>query len=156
VSVRRGGSPAREIPIEQFTRGPYETALEPGELLTTVHIPALPTGSALVHRKMSFHERPAITVAVNVAVQDGVVAEGRIVVGSIGLTPQRLTGAERVLTGATAVEPRPEQLRACADAAAVEAQPIADANGSVEYKRQLVRVLIERSAREALSRAAAD
>jgi carbon-monoxide dehydrogenase medium subunit len=153
VSVRRGGSAARRIPIEQFTRGPYETALEPGELLTAVHIPALPTGSALVHRKMSFHERPAITVAVNVTVRDAVVAEARIAVGSIGLTPQRLMGAEQALDGATALEPPPGQLQACADAAAVEAQPIADANGSVEYKRQLVRVLIERSLREAFTHA---
>src|SRR5581483_9225010 len=40
VSARRGGGPARRIPLEQFVRGPYETALEPGELLTAVHVPA--------------------------------------------------------------------------------------------------------------------
>jgi carbon-monoxide dehydrogenase medium subunit len=153
VSVRRGGIAARRIAAEQLTRGPYETALDHGELLIAVHVPALPAGSALVHRKMSFHERPAITVAINVTVRDGAVAQARMAVGSIGLTAQRLLHAERALAGAPAVAPPPEQLQACAEAAAIEAEPVADGNGSLEYKRQLVRVLVTRSVCEALARA---
>jgi CO/xanthine dehydrogenase FAD-binding subunit len=42
-----------------------------------------------------------------------------------------------------------------ADAAAAEAAPVADANGSIEYKRQLVRVLTARAIREAFEQAAA-
>lgn len=153
VTVRGGGSGARRMPAEQFTRGPYETVLAPGELLIAVHVPLLPTGSALVHRKMSFHERPAITVAASVTVRDGTVAQVRLAVGSVGLKAQRLAAAEEALMGANAVEPLGEQLSACAEAAALESEPVEDANGSLHYKRQLVRVLVERTVREALARA---
>ena len=68
VSMRRGGAPLRRVAVEEFGRGPYETVLEEGELLVAVHVPAPAPGSALAHQKMSFHERPAITVAANVTV----------------------------------------------------------------------------------------
>jgi carbon-monoxide dehydrogenase medium subunit len=150
VTMRRGGAAARRIAVEELARGPYETALEDGELLLAVHLPAPAPGSAIVHRKMSFHERPAITVAVNVTVRDGAVAEARVAIGSVGVTPGRAREAERALAGLDALAPSRDQLEACAEAAAREAQPVADANGSVEYKRQLVRVLTGRCVRDAL------
>ena len=155
VSARRGGAAARRIPIEALVTGPFETALEPGELLTAVHLPAPEPGSALVHRKMSFHERPAITVAVNVTLSDGAVAAARVVVGSVGVTPARAGDAERALLGIAAAAPPPDRLAAAGDAAAAQVAPVADSNGSVEYKRQLVRVLVERCARDALAIASA-
>jgi carbon-monoxide dehydrogenase medium subunit len=153
LTAQRGGAPARRIPIEDFTRGAYETALEPGELLVSVHVPRLPPGSALVHRKVSFRERPAITVAVKLTVRDTTIAAARLAVGSIGLAAQRLSGAERCLHGLDAANPRTTQLGPCLESAGREAEPIEDANGSVEYKRQLVRVMVERSVREALAQA---
>ena len=150
VTARRGGSPERTVPIEKFTLGPYQTSLTTGELLVSVHVPQPAPGSVLVHRKLSFRERPAITVAANVNVRDGIVAAARIAVGSIGLAVQRLTGAEEALIGAEAVAADGQGIVACAEAAGGEVQPVADSNGSVDYKRQLVRVLVERSVREAL------
>jgi carbon-monoxide dehydrogenase medium subunit len=150
VSVRRGGAPARRLAVEDFVRGPYDTALEPGELLTAVHVPAPAAGSALVHRKMAFHERPAITVAANVTVRDGAVAATRVVVGSVGVSPARIAAAEELLAGVDAQAPPAERLVAAGEAAARSVEPVADANGSVEYKRQLARVLVERCARAAL------
>ncbi len=44
--VCRRGSAERTISIGEFVRGPYETALEPEELLTEIRIPALPAGTA--------------------------------------------------------------------------------------------------------------
>lgn len=153
LTARRGGGEARRIPVEELTRGPYQTTLAPGELLVAVHVPALPGGSALVHRKMSFNERPAITVAANLAVRDGAVTEARLAVGSIGAAAQRLTGAEQAVLGIEAADPSPERLSPVADTAAGEAEPVADANGSIEYKRQLVRVLVGRCVRQALAEA---
>jgi aerobic carbon-monoxide dehydrogenase medium subunit len=151
VSARRGGRPARRIPLEEFTRGPYETALEPAELLVAVHVPAPDPGSALVHRKISFRERPAVTVAANVTVSDGVVTAARLAVGSVGVTAQRVIAAEQALLGAGANAADARPIAACADAAARESRPVDDPNGSVEYKRQLVRVLVERCVRAALA-----
>jgi carbon-monoxide dehydrogenase medium subunit len=153
VTTRRGGEAPRRIPIEEFTHGPYQTVLAPGELLIAVHVPALPPGSFLVHRKMSFRERPAITLAANVAVRDGKIAQVRLAVGSIGLAAQRLTGAEEALQDVDAADAPARALAACAEVASQEARAVADSNGSVEYKRQLVRVLVERSVRAALAQA---
>jgi aerobic carbon-monoxide dehydrogenase medium subunit len=69
------GGPARQFPVEQFTRGPYQNALAQGELPVSVHVPEPTPGSALVYRKVSFRERPAITLAANLTVRDGTVSE---------------------------------------------------------------------------------
>ncbi|MGH2859363.1 MAG: FAD binding domain-containing protein [Solirubrobacteraceae bacterium] len=155
VTVRRGGGEPRRLPVQELTRGPYVTALQPGELLVDVRVPALAAGEAIVHQKLAFRERPAITVAVRIAIADGAVSEARIAVGSVGVAAQRLTAAEAVLGAADASAPSDEQLAACAEEAAAQAEPVADANGSVRYKRQLVRVLVGRCAREAIAAAAA-
>jgi carbon-monoxide dehydrogenase medium subunit len=155
VTVRSGESARRRIPVEEFTRGPYQNALGPTELLVSVHVPQPDPGSALVHRKISFRERPAITVAAGVTVRDSIVAEARLVVGSIGTVSQRLSLAEQTLRGIDAIAPATPQLSAVARAAGDQAEIVADSNGSVEYKRQLVRVLVGRCVGEALANAQA-
>jgi carbon-monoxide dehydrogenase medium subunit len=155
VSVRSGGSAGRRIPIDDFVRGPFETALEPGELLVAVHVPRPRAGTAIVHRKMSFHERPAVTVAAHIAVDAGRVAEARLAVGSVGVAPVRASAAETHLPGLDAAAPDAAALAAAGEAAAEASAPVDDANGSVEYKRQLVRVLAVRSLREAIAQARA-
>jgi carbon-monoxide dehydrogenase medium subunit len=155
VTARRAGGEPRRIPVEEFTRGPYQNALAPDELLVSVHVPEPAPGSALVHRKMSFRERPAITVAANVEVCDGRVVHARLVGGSIGPAAQRLKGAERALVGLDATASSERQVSDCAKAAAEEAEALVDSNGSVEYKRQLVRVLTGRCVTEALGLAQA-
>jgi carbon-monoxide dehydrogenase medium subunit len=155
LSVRRGGEPERRIAAEDFAPGPYRTLLAPGELLLGVHIPAPPPNSAIAHRKMSFHERPAVTVAATVTLRDGAVAEARIAVASVGLRARRAHGAEEALIGVHPATARAEALAGIGEAAAAECEPVADANGSVEYKRQLVRVLTARCVADALAAASA-
>jgi aerobic carbon-monoxide dehydrogenase medium subunit len=151
---RRGNGPARELSIEDFVKGPYQTALETGELVTTVRMPR-PGGSVgIAHEKMSLHERPAVTVTCVVRVEDGLVSSARVAVGSVGNRPQRALDAEASLVGGPADE-LGARLGDAAEAAAEAAQPVEDANGSVEYKRQLVRVLVARCAAGAVERARA-
>ena len=59
---RRGDGPARELSIADFVKGPYQTALETGELVTSVRVPHPGPGAGVAHEKMSLHERPAVTV----------------------------------------------------------------------------------------------
>jgi carbon-monoxide dehydrogenase medium subunit len=155
VSARGGGSAVRRIPIDEFVRGPFETALEPGELLVAVHVPRPRPGTAIVHRKMSFHERPAVTVAAHVAVDGGRVAEVRLAVGSVGVAPVRASAAEEHVAGLDAGAPDAAALAAAGEAAAEASAPVDDANGSADYKRQLVRVLAVRSLRAAIAQASA-
>ncbi len=147
VECRRGGASSRRIPLADFLVGPYQTSLGPGEVLTALRIPVPARGSRIVHRKFRFHERPAVTVTCVVRVENGAIAEARIAVGSVGPRPVRAVEAEQKLAGAPVGEPP----AAAAEAAAGVADAVEDANGSVEYKENLVRVLVERALTEALS-----
>jgi CO/xanthine dehydrogenase FAD-binding subunit len=73
-----------------------------------------------------------------------------VAVGSVGLSAQRLSSTEEALSGLDAAHP---DLGPCLEIAAGEARTIEDANGSAEYKRQLVRVMVKRTVREALAQA---
>ena len=88
-------------------------------------------------------------------VRDGAVSETRVAVGSVGVAAQRLIETEQSLHGVVAFGPDTAAISRCAEIAAREAQPVEDANGSVEYKRQLVRVLVTRCVRDTLAEAAA-
>jgi carbon-monoxide dehydrogenase medium subunit len=160
LTLRGSGAP-RRLPVEQFILGPYATALRPGELLVSVHVPAPTPNSAIAHMKMSFQERPAITVAVLVSLSDGAVDSARVAIGSVGPRVIRATRAEQLLTGAdlsAGVDETSDAdavIRTAAEAAAAESGPVADSNGSVEYKHQLVRVLTDRCTRQAAALALA-
>lgn len=150
VTLQRGDGPGRRLSIDEFVRGPYLTALEPGELLVSVHVPRLADGVRVAHRKVSFRERPAITVAVRLDVREGVVEEARVAVGSVNVRPVAARSAEEILRGS---EVGSLDVAAAGEAAATEAEPVEDLNGSVEYKRQLVRVVTARTLAAAVSQA---
>jgi len=150
VECRRGGETARRIPITDFVVGPYQTALREGEVLTSVRIPVLPPGAAVAHAKFAFHERPTATVACFARVENGVVAEARVAVGSVGARPVRSAAAEALLTAMPAGGLDPSVVAEAGGRAAEDAAPVEDATGSAEYKAQLVRVLVERTFREAV------
>lgn len=152
AACRRGGEAARRVPIGEFVLGPYQTTLQQGEVLLSVHVPDPAPGSRVVHEKFSIHERPTATVSCLVRAEGGAIAEARIAVGSVGPRPVRAGEAERLLVGAPA-DGRldPALLAQAGERAAGAAAPVDDAGGSADYKAQLVRVLVERTLRQALA-----
>jgi carbon-monoxide dehydrogenase medium subunit len=145
VVVRRGGEQAHILPLGEFLRGPYETALALGDLLVAIRVPAAGAGTGIAHHKLAFRERPAATVAAWVRTSGGRIAAARIAVGSVGPRALRASQAEQLLTSGAPLEE-------VAGAAAEASGAVEDADGSVEYKRQLVRVLVGRAVRDALRR----
>jgi carbon-monoxide dehydrogenase medium subunit len=133
--------------------GPYENSLEGGEVLTAVLVPKLAPGASLVHRKIAFHERPAITVSCHLRAEDGSLNEVRIAVGSAGAVPARAREAEEMLRDHGPREPDPDPTGELGRLVADAADPVEDADGSVEYKRHLVGVLTRRCVASALSQA---
>ena len=138
----------KRVPLAQFLVGPYDTALEHGQLLSAVHLPIPLPGTGIAHRKLAFHERPAATVTCLARIADGYVEQAGIAVGSVGARAVRAVKAERMLVGTT--QDDREALVRAAELAAEASEPVEDANGSADYKANLVRVLVERSFREAL------
>ena len=135
------------ISLSEFLIGPYETALEHGQLLRSVRSPLPPAGTGIAHRKLSFHERPAATVACAVRAVEGTVVEARISVGSVGARPVRAFAAEALLVGKATGDDT--ALAEAAGLAAAASEAVEDANGSAEYKTELVRVLVQRCFRDA-------
>jgi aerobic carbon-monoxide dehydrogenase medium subunit len=137
----------RRAPLREFLIGPYQTALVPGELLRAVRIPLPAPGTRIVHRKLAFHERPAATVTAAVRVQQQTITDARIAVGSVGPQAVRADAAEARLGGVATGDT--EAIADAAEKAAEASQAAEDANGSADYKRELVRVLVARCLREA-------
>jgi aerobic carbon-monoxide dehydrogenase medium subunit len=152
VEARRGGGEARRIPVGELVRGPFENTLAHGEVLTAVLVPALASGTAITHRKFVLHERPAITVTCQLRLDDERLADVRLAVGSAGVVAARASEAEKLLIGSPATE-LDGTLEQAGALAADAADPVEDANGSVEYKRHLVGVLSGRAVRAAVAEA---
>jgi aerobic carbon-monoxide dehydrogenase medium subunit len=146
-----GGSGERRIPVAAFFTGPFMTALAPGEILTEIRIPAPAARSGGAYRKLERKVGDFATVAVAVQVTlgaDGVCARAGLGLTNVGATPIK---AQVALVGKHLDE---ATIRQAAEAAAAQSQPSADLRGSVEYKRDLVRVLTARALRAAAERAA--
>ena len=152
VDLARGDG-RRSMGVDEFVLGPYETALEPGELLVGVEVPRLPVGAAMAHLRFAFHERPAATVSAWVVLRDGRIADARVAVGSVGVRPVLVPNVSEELAGQASDGIDGEALGALGRAAAEASEPVSDANGSDDYKAALVATLVGRALREAATRA---
>jgi aerobic carbon-monoxide dehydrogenase medium subunit len=147
VVAGRGGE--RVLEVEKLFAGYYETVLKPGELITELRVPAqgrrraayikVTTGAA--------DDWPALGVAVSLEADGRAVRDVRVVVSAATEKAIRLKGAEDVLSGATIED---AVLARAGDAAADEAETVADVRGSAAYKRELLRVYVRRAVRQAV------
>jgi carbon-monoxide dehydrogenase medium subunit len=153
--VATGPSGERRIPIGSFFKGPFETALKPDELLTEIRVPAPAPRSGgsymKLERKVGDFATAAVAVQLTLAA-DGTCAAVGIGLTNVGLTPIKAEKAEAALRGK---RPDDTTIREAAQLAADAARPEADLRGSVEYKKDVVRVLTIRALRKALERASA-
>ncbi len=137
----RGG--VREIPAADFFRGLFTTALEPGEILTEVVVPAIEPGwrSAFDELARRHGDYALAGLAAHCRLTDGTIEEARLVYTGVGLTPVRGMNAEAVLRG------RRLDGNAIAEAGrALDADldPPADVHASAALRRHLARVLLTR------------
>jgi carbon-monoxide dehydrogenase medium subunit len=139
----------RKLAVEELFSGYYETVLEKNELISEVHVPA--QGSKLAaYMKVttgSADDWPALGVAVVIEAAGGAIKSARVVASAATDKATRLKSAEAVLNGKSIDD---KLLRQAGDAAAEEAEYIADVRGSVPYKRELMRVYVRRAVRAAL------
>jgi carbon-monoxide dehydrogenase medium subunit len=142
----------RRIPISAFFTGPFATALAGDEILVEIRVPvpAPRSGGAYLKMERKVGDFATAAVAVHLALgSDGTCARAGIGLTNVGLTPIQAPQAEGALKGARLDE---ATIKRASMLAAEAAQPAADLRGSVEYKRDLVRVLTARALRKALER----
>jgi aerobic carbon-monoxide dehydrogenase medium subunit len=139
----------RTIPVENLSSGYYETTLANDELITELVIPPQRRRrSAYVKcTTRSADDWPALGVAVSLDAAAGVIHEPRIVISAATEKPTRLARAEALLHGIAIGD---AILHEAGRVAAAEAVVIADDRGSASYKKQLVKVHVERALRTAL------
>ncbi len=153
--VARGPEGERVIPIDDFFHGLFMTALADGEIVTGLRIPTPPerSGGAYLKLERKVGDYAVAGVAAQIALdENGRVARAGIGLTNLGFAPIRASAAEAALTGESPTE---EAIAAAAQAAADATDPVADRRGSVEYKRNMARVLTGRATARALERAAA-
>ncbi len=142
----------RTLPLEEFFVDYYETALKPGEILTEIHVPPSkrPGWSHIKFTPRSVEDFATVGVALTLSMQNGSCEDVRLALNSVASTILRAKGAEEVLRGKEITE---AALRELGEVASTEVDPMDDNRGSSEYKRELVKVLVCRAAREAVRRA---
>ncbi|MGI8562110.1 MAG: FAD binding domain-containing protein [Candidatus Dormibacter sp.] len=150
----RGSGGTRTIPIEQFFQGPFASALEPDEIVTSVVVPdpgPRASGTYLkLERKVG--DFATVGVAVHLSLDNGRVRRAGIGLTAVAPTNVRATKAEEALAGA---ELNDASIRNAAELAAQAAEPRSDLRGSADYKRHIVQVFTERGLRTAAEAAGA-
>jgi carbon-monoxide dehydrogenase medium subunit len=152
----RGARGHRELPLGEFFRDYYETALEPGELVTAVTVPLLPVASGATFLKFlprTADDYATVAVAAIVTLEpDGErCREARIALGSVGVTPLRGMAAEALLSGQRLSE---SLLQAAGEAVKGAVDPLSDHRGSAAYKREMTGVMVGRALTQAWEAAA--
>lgn len=141
----------RLVSLEHFFRGPFETVLEPDEVLTHIHVPLPGVSSSSMYLKHVLRDvdRAIVSVAVAMQMDDaGVCRDTRIGLGGAGPTPQRAKGGEALLKGEKITE---ALIKAVGREISKRCDPLSDAHGSAEYKRKMAGVLTERAIRQIVS-----
>jgi carbon-monoxide dehydrogenase medium subunit len=144
IALGPGGT--RAIPIDSFFTGLFENAMAHNEILTEIRIPrpGPNSGGAYVKMERKVGDYAVSAVAVQVTMNGDTCTAARIGLTNVSPTPLRATNAEQALVGQTVTE---DVLEAAGQAAAAECQPSKDLRGSVDYKRDITRVLTKRAIR---------
>ncbi len=145
----------RELPLEDFLVDYYETARQPGEVLTHVIVPPQSARSGAVYLKYlprTEDDYATVSVAALLVLDaDGVTCrDARIALGAVGPTILRARAAEDMLRGRAVTA---DAMRAAAASVKPAVDPATDYRGSAEYKRDMAEVFTRRALEGALARA---
>jgi carbon-monoxide dehydrogenase medium subunit len=137
--------------LAAFLTGMFETALEAGEIVTSVVVP-VPAGLRTAYTRFtpgSVDDYPTVAVAATLTLDAaGVVATARIAVGAAGPTAFVAAEASELLCGR---QPTLQLLVEAGEAAAAASRPLDDRAGSAAYKRAMVAVWVRRTLADALA-----
>ena len=138
----------RVVKAEDYFLGPsidimHMTVLRPGELLTTIRIPATMADAQFYWEKVrdrNVWDFPLVNVAAAMKVSGNTISEVRLAVGAVAARPLRLTAVEALVAG----KPRTEETASAAGELAVDGAFALRYNA---YKSPLMRNLVKRAIR---------
>ena len=150
VCVARGPSGLREISIDDFLEGPYETALAHNEMLMEVRIPLRPnTSSAYAKVERRIGDWAVTAAGASVTVENGAITAARVGLTAVNPEAAELAAISDSLVGRS---PTDEVFAEAGRRAAQACEPASDMRGSAEYKRHLASELTFRTLHAAAER----
>lgn len=135
----------RVVPAEEFFLGWYETALEPGEIISAIILPPGPENAVGHYEKLCRVAGDFALASVALVAgfdPDGSVSSLRIAVGGCGGGPVRVPAAEDAVIGRV---PEKDVVAAAAALLVEELDPVDDVRGSADYRLQVVPGLLDRA-----------
>lgn len=139
-----GPKGSRVIPLRDFFRGLYETALEPAELIAEVRVPAMPAHSKAVYLRysaLSANDWPCLSVAALMREEDGRCRELRLALGGVAATPVLITGLDAIRDQSLDSSVVDKVIQIVDEQMA----PSSDLRGSAWYKRQMARLFVKKA-----------
>ena len=139
----KGGT--RTVDADTFFRGLYETALEPGEVLTAVDVPGIGAGwrSGFMELARRHGDYAMIGLAAHVEMEDGRFGQGRLVFFGAGERPVSAVRSAALLEGESWSDALGARI---ADALKEELDPFEDLNADAAMRRHLAGVLVQAGA----------
>jgi carbon-monoxide dehydrogenase medium subunit len=148
--VIRGPGGERVVSMEDFHRGPYETAVSDGEILIEVRFPVRPGGGSAYEKVERRAGDWAVTSAGSaVWMSGGVITDARVGLAAVG---PNTTGIPAISAAMRGQAPSEELYEQAGRIAAQSCEPASDMRGSADYKRHLADVLTRRTLKKAVER----
>ncbi|UWU78080.1 xanthine dehydrogenase family protein subunit M [Bradyrhizobium huanghuaihaiense] len=145
-----GPGGTRDVAAADFYQGAYFTALEPGEILTSVSVPVPAAGHGYAYEKLKRKVGDYATAAAAVILT---MSGGKVATCSIGLTNVHETPLLAVDAAKAAIGTSLDAATLKKAAAAAEAimAPAADARGPVEYRKHVGGIMVARALQRAVA-----
>jgi len=149
----KGPNGPREVAASEYYQGAYFTAIEPGELLTSISVPVPAPGHGYTYEKLKRKVGDYATAAAAVVLT---MVGGKVATCSIGLTnlsetPLLAEAAAKAVIG-TSLDVA--ALKAAAAGAQAIMAPAADARGPVEYRKHVGGIMVMRALQRAAAKSA--
>ena len=147
----QGSNGTRTVTLPEFWSGPGRTTIQPGELITAIHLPAPRAGQKSWYRKLAVRKAmdlAMVGVCVSLVRQNGTATDVRIALGAVAPVVVRATESEEVLAAGDVTASRIEE---AAERAVAATSPIDDQRASAKYRREMVRMLTRRALQELLA-----
>ena len=142
----------KEVPLSDLFSGPYQSSLNPDELLVQVSFPKLApdfrTGFVRLARRAAMAiARMSVAVVLRMIRGENRIEEVRISAGAVTPTPHRMSEAESILTGKNPDEGTMKKAAQCISEAMIRWSGV---RPSTAYKAPVVEALFLRCMRQAL------
>jgi carbon-monoxide dehydrogenase medium subunit len=145
----RTSETTREVPVEDFFKGPGESCLLSDEIMTDILLDAPEANAIAVFMKKGRMKMDlaVASVAVLLDMEGDLCRKARIAAGSVAPVPLRLRAVEEILEGSILSE---KMIREAQELSKNSVSPITDIRSTEDYRRQVVGVFVKRSLEKAL------